>query len=719
MKCNSLALCLAAACLAAGAAGRRQREQTPVEKVVNLLKDLKTKIEQDGKVESQIYDKYACWCEKTTARKAGVISNAQDKLRELGQAMLQTKGEVETLSSEIQGLSQDIKANEDAQAEATSIRQKENGIYMAETTEMKEVLAALEKAIIVLREGTKPSSFLQQGTTAGNAVRAVIEALPSSVTLKPKHAALLGELIEARDGSKYAPQSWTVQGILGDMYDTFTADLESSTETEAERNREFEDFVADKTKQLLSMQGLKAKKEGLKAEAEELFADTTQSYDDTESQMKADIAFFDETKAACESKHNEWGTRGELRVEELEGIKKALEVLTSDSARELFSSAITAGKETGMDNSYKTGVDKLVFLQVASEGAYAPLRDAARRAHSLRLAALAVRVREAKVGHFDVVLKEIDVMIRTLRDEDAADIAKRDQCKSEYQKISSTVANVEWLIKKNNAKIDKLVSLIEKLSDEKAKTIEEIKEVEAQIAGMKAQRQQENAAFLNAKADDQAAIRLLAQARTALGAYYSKHSVEMGPIQGDVKGLAFAQQGPDFDVSEDQAPEAIFSGKGKRKHESKGIIQLLSMIMEDLNDEIKNGMKAEELAQLDFEKQLAAANKLKDELTAKKINLSDMIGKRTQEKSDEEADLALNEGDLKDEQDYKARITPDCDWIIGAFSERAAKRAAEMQGLVGAKEYIAGYNPPALLEQGRGAFDDSALAGVRFLGLRQ
>ena len=34
---------------------------------------LKAKIEADGKMEQQIYDKYACWCETTSARKANDI----------------------------------------------------------------------------------------------------------------------------------------------------------------------------------------------------------------------------------------------------------------------------------------------------------------------------------------------------------------------------------------------------------------------------------------------------------------------------------------------------------------------------------------------------------------------------------------------------------------------------------------------------------------------
>merc|ERR1719221_972118 len=122
-----------------------------------------------------------------------------------------------------------------------------------------------------------------------------------------------------------------------------------------------------------------------------------------------------------------------------------------------------------MKEGYDTGVsiDGAFFLQLDQhasapiEGAYEALKAAGKQAHSLRLAMLAVQLREAKAGHFDKVIKAIDEMVVTLADEDKADIDKRDQCKDEYKNIASKVADVTWLIKKNDAKIDKLQGLIE------------------------------------------------------------------------------------------------------------------------------------------------------------------------------------------------------------------------------------------------------------------
>merc|ERR1719188_862673 len=115
--------------------------------------------------------------------------------------------------------------------------------------------------------------------------------------------------------------------------------------------------------------------------------------------MKADIAFFDETKAACEAKHADWTERSSLRMKELEGINKAITMLSSDEARTLFATAITAGKEVGADTGkYDTGAAiGFSFAQVGQNSdsarhsaisAYKALKKSASATKSLRIAAL-------------------------------------------------------------------------------------------------------------------------------------------------------------------------------------------------------------------------------------------------------------------------------------------------------------------------------------------
>merc|ERR1719460_3064219 len=157
------------------------------------------------------------------------------------------------------------------------------------------------------------------------AVKSVLERLPSASHVSDSTMSLLSEFTSAKAG--YAPQSATIQGMLADMYLTFSDDLESSTNDEANKNSQFEELYASLEDENNKMKDTREKKQNEKADAEAMLADTTKAYDDTEKQMKADTAFFDQTKAACESKHEEWTVRTSMRNEELEGITKALEIL--------------------------------------------------------------------------------------------------------------------------------------------------------------------------------------------------------------------------------------------------------------------------------------------------------------------------------------------------------------------------------------------------------
>merc|ERR1719428_2054233 len=304
-----------------------------------------------------MYDKYACWCETTTARKAGDIHQGMADIKSLGSKILSLKGKVATLSSEISELSKGLKDSQQAQDEATGIRQKENGEYMSEKAEMEQTLGALEKAITVLSGAGTKTALLQMSRprdalkilSAASVVHEAVAHLPTNHNLSGEQIALLTMFTadpaeyydqKAEKKASYSPASATIQGILKDMYDTFSMNLEKSTETEATQQKNFESIIATKASEMDTQTTTRTKKDEEKAAAEKELADAQQDLDDTQKQMKADVALFDNTKMVCTSKAAEWNERVRARTEELAGINKALEILTSDDAKALFNKAI-------------------------------------------------------------------------------------------------------------------------------------------------------------------------------------------------------------------------------------------------------------------------------------------------------------------------------------------------------------------------------------------
>jgi len=162
----------------------------------------------------------------------------------------------------------------------------------------------------------------------------------------------------------------------------------------------------------------------------------------------------------------------------------------------------------------------------------------------------------------------------------------------------------------------------------------------------------------------------------ALGSFYKNNK-------------AFVQQ-PTFAKSEDQAPDAGFSSKGKSGGESKGILSIMTMLKEDLEDEITNAVKMEMEDQFYFERGINAAHNLLKELHEKKTNLNSAIADLNTEIDNRWSEREDLQGLLNEEKEYMASIKPDCDYLIETFEDRRNKRDVETQSLIDAKGMLEG-----------------------------
>ena len=262
---------------------------------------MKAKIEADGKMEQQIYDKYACWCETSSARKANDIHTAMSDIKSLSTKILELKGLVATRTSEIAQDSLEINDNQQAQDEATGIRQKENAAYTGEKTEMETTLNALQRGIEVMSgAGTKTALLQTEPTdemtllTVAAGVHQAIKMLPNDHVISSKQLALVSSFAKdpaefydqkAEKSASYNPASATIMGILKDMYDTFSMNLEKATEVEAVAQKNYESLIGVKENEMATLMDARKKKEGEKADAEKDLADNSQELDDTTEEL--------------------------------------------------------------------------------------------------------------------------------------------------------------------------------------------------------------------------------------------------------------------------------------------------------------------------------------------------------------------------------------------------------------------------------------------------
>jgi len=690
-------------------------KETPVAKVVGLINEMKAKIEADGKAEQKVYDKFACWCEKTTARKAGAIEEAKTSIEELSQRVLMLKGKTATLKAEIAQLEKDIAGNIDGTKEATSIRERETGDYQQQRSDLEQAIGALERAVGILTGAgefaQKSASALQQAEllSVAGGLRGAIRLAPvgddfGAISTKDKEALEsfvsnpslfvhpeFSGIQQQNPHGDYAPQSGMIQGILKGMYDAFTADLESKNADQALRQKNYEELTATKDAELNTLRSTLAKKKETLGDDTKTMTDSSIERDETQKQLKADEKFFEQTKLSCKNQADAWAERSRLRTEELAGINKAVEILTSDEA------AATFGRATSM-LLQSSGASTAAVAR--KHVAFQAVKAVARRHHSLRLAALAALIQTSTEGHFNVVVDTVDKQLEELRQEEQDDIDLRSYCAAEEDKTANEIEDLQHKMTNIQGLIDRLNAKKRELMADIVATEGDITDTENAMAEALSTRNSENEDFKAALKDDMDAVVLLASAIDALTAFSKNNKLPLGLVQKKhhhhhahkkLDHVSHVKKQPEYSVDEDKAPETFSDGGyGGKSSEGGGIVSIIGYIKEDLENEIATTKKAEATAQTDYEAQRKAALEALAALKTKKNQLETQEADTDEKITDATEDKELQDTRKGQKEQYKDSLKPRCEWIKGAFDTRKSKRADEIQGLLDAKGSLSG-----------------------------
>merc|ERR1719488_266260 len=134
----------------------------------------------------------------------------------------------------------------------------------------------------------------------------------------------------------YAPQSGQIFGILQQMKETFEANLAASQKEEMENQKAYEDLKAAKEAEIQAGQEQIETKTQELADTDEKLAQSKQDIEDTRASLAADERFLMDLKEKCQMTDQEWEERQKTRQEEMAAVSKALAILSSDDAHDLF-----------------------------------------------------------------------------------------------------------------------------------------------------------------------------------------------------------------------------------------------------------------------------------------------------------------------------------------------------------------------------------------------
>merc|ERR1719395_43913 len=165
------------------------------------------------------------------------------------------------------------------------------------------------------------------------------------------------------------------------MKETFETNLSASQKEEMANQKADEELKAAKEDEIKAGQAqIDAKTQEL-ADTDEKNAQAKEDIEDTKKFLSADEQFLMMLKEKCSMTDSEWEERQKTRQLEMEACSKALAVLSSDDAHDLFTKTFNPSllqKESSSNSQRRSQASKL-------------LSNVAHKTQSPRLATLAVR----------------------------------------------------------------------------------------------------------------------------------------------------------------------------------------------------------------------------------------------------------------------------------------------------------------------------------------
>merc|ERR1719446_1618019 len=373
----------------------------PVTKVVNLLKDMLKQLEKEAEEDEEIYDQLACWCATNEKEKTKSVAEAEAHIKDLTTSIEDLTASTSRLGVEIKNL------------------QKEIAEIVQEEKDLLQSIEGLSSAIKVLQKHNS-ASFLQvdvQGAASSIQYQVKKNAKLLEGVLTPTEHRKLNAFIQASSTEKYAPQSGEIFGILEQMKESFENNLAELQKEEKANIKAFNELMAAKTEEITAAVDQVDAKTQEQADGEEKLAQNQEDLADTKKTLSEDEAFLAMLKEKCSTTDAEWEERQKTRQLEMEACSKALAVLSSDEAHDLFTKTFNpAFVQTAEHSERQSAAAKY-------------LKEVALKVDSPRLAAIAMKV---KLDAFVRVKKAIDDMIAQLTAEKQDEIKHKDFCVEEF-----------------------------------------------------------------------------------------------------------------------------------------------------------------------------------------------------------------------------------------------------------------------------------------------
>lgn len=255
---------------------KKHNTEGGINKVINLLKDMKAKIADDMERDGGIYDKFACYCKDEKAETGKRIEDNKSLLVRLTKSINLASSMITEAEYQIKFETANIAQEKKTQENLRSVLVKEEENFAKRRGEITETLNVLSRAVTAL---TKPrNSFLEVDTETKKQL-ALLEQLTGKSVGEGTMGAATGYLVEMKKES--------------------AVDLQQQTRDILKSRANFNHETLISMQAVAQHEEIKMTQEGILAKNKQSKGGDVKAYNAAKQQMDADVRFFDTLTADC------------------------------------------------------------------------------------------------------------------------------------------------------------------------------------------------------------------------------------------------------------------------------------------------------------------------------------------------------------------------------------------------------------------------------------
>eukprot|EP00933_Yihiella_yeosuensis_P051218 TRINITY_DN4908_c0_g1_i2.p1 TRINITY_DN4908_c0_g1~~TRINITY_DN4908_c0_g1_i2.p1 ORF type:complete len:679 (+),score=232.68 TRINITY_DN4908_c0_g1_i2:104-2140(+) len=671
--------CMSAVALLTLASSASANEVTPIQKVLQLMKNMKAKGLAEMDKEKVQFAQYKQFCTMTLEEKKATITEAKDKIEQLDAKVEKNAQDADDLAYEVTLHKKELESASAEQAEATKVRKDERAVYQTTLKDYSESIDAVNRALPALKKQAfdrKQAESLIQ-LSSSKVVPEVAKKKIRSFLQTDSDSAVDSDYLGTPEAAGYEFQSGGVVTMLENLQTDFTKKRVKLERDEAAAQQTYTMLVQGLENQQRQLKKSINEKDQFKAKKLQTKAEADADMSETKSLLESDTKYRADLQANCEKKEADFKVRTHTRNEEIDAIEKAMDIIDSPDV---------------------AGQDPTSFLQERSATTFAALRGKTAEPKSIRAQLAAFLQDKAKIHNSrllsslantvsstaptdDAMMKVANMiqgLITKLNEEAQKEATQKGYCDKELKTNELTRTEKSAALESISADLDDAKSTIVSLGEDIEAATKEITELNTAMKTATQLRQKEKLNNTATIKDASTAQRAVASAINVLQEFQAKASAATSFVQVSEKTQSFHGQPEIFD-------DTPYTGMGSS---SGGIVGMLEVIQSDFARLQAETQSEEKAAAAEYDSFMEDSRVDK----AKKTKDVEHKGAKKSEKQQLASQLEQDLLSVQKEHDaamfYYEKLKPQCINTEKSHEEQQEQRKQEIADLTAALETL-------------------------------